>query len=86
MTGRFDDGSVGHPQIVVTIIAIDGRSGPSEERRILGRVDTDTPVGQGDELTLPCGSRVVVMDVVDRIEGPRWTQVVAVVDNWVDDG
>lgn len=71
---------------MVTIIAIDGRSGPSEERRILGRVDTDTPVGQGDELTLPGGSRVVVMDVVDRIDGPRWTQVVAVVDNWIDDG
>jgi hypothetical protein len=86
LTGRFDDGPAGDLQTVVTIIAIDGRSGPSEERRVLGRVDTDAPVGQGDELTLPGGSRVVVMDVVDRIEGPRWTQVVAVVDDWIDDG
>ena len=68
---------------MVKVIAIDGRAGPSARAAVLGELELSSPLGQGDEVTLPCGTRVVVTELIDSFAGGRWTQFATVVDNWM---
>jgi hypothetical protein len=80
----FELADPGNPTVVVKVIAIDGRGGPLDDAPVLGELELVTPVGQGDEITLPGGMRAVVTQIVDRIDGASWTQYVSVVDDWID--
>ena len=75
--------SAGNSPNVVKVIAIDGREGPSLGPPFSGSWSSGSPLGQGDEVTLPCGTRVVVTELIDSFAGGRWTQFATVVDNWM---
>ena len=54
-------------------MAVDGRAG-EQRGKVIGEIRSEAPVVVGGEVFLPGGLTELVIDLIDCIDGRRWTR------------